>query len=457
MDLSVSWQRKSLGMVGCLLLVGSLPVLTGCGSFSQSEGEPRAQAAQTVADEPASVNVAVAREGTVEETREYTGTTQPFRLVSLRSQVDGQLLDLAVNVGDRVSQGQVLARVDGTVLNTNVAEAAAEVAARRSEVAQARAEVSDAQTQVNRAQADLQQAQTDFNRLQFLLSQGAIAAQEVDQARTQLSTARQAVQSAREQVRARQEAVVAAQERVAAQQAVVAREQERQSYAALTSPVTGSVVEQPAEVGNLIQPGTEVLKLGDFSRVKVVVQISERELGNLRPGQSVRVRLDAFPKQTFGGQITRISPAADPVARLVPIEVVIPNPEGRVGSGLLARVSLTQRTTRPRVLIPETALQTNEERQGGRSGNRSETRSQDRPGGQSGDSPRNTGTVFVVNEAGGQPTVTPRPVTLGNRNDGLVEVISGLQAGERFVARSSRALKNGDRVQLSVISEQAKE
>lgn len=449
---SVLWHRETSKVVGWLVLAGSLIALTGCGSPSKADAEAKPQAGQqgAASEGPASVNVAVAREGTVREVREYTGTTQPIRLVSLRSQVEGQLLDLAVDVGDPVSESQVLARIDSTVLSTNVAEAQAEVAARQSEVAQARAEISEAQTQVGLARAELQQAQSDLTRLQFLLSQGAIPEQQVEQARTRVSTNQQALRSAEEQVRTRQAAVTAAQGRVAAQRAVVAREQERQSYTVLRSPVTGSVVEQPTDAGNLVQPGAEVLKLGDFSQVKVVVQISERELSTIRQGQSVQVRLDAFPNREFTGRVIRISPAADPVARLVPIEIAVANPDSQIGSGLLARVTLDQRTNRSRVLVPETALQANEKPQSGQGrGNRPSGQEQiDRK-------PQGNGTVFVIEGSDNEQTVTARPVTLGKRGDGQVEVISGLKAGERYVARSSKALKTGDTVRSSILSERS--
>ncbi len=421
------------------MLATCLLVLSGCNSFTQAEAESRQQSGSS---EPAAVNVAIARTGTVSQAREYTGTTQPIRLVSLRSQVDGQLLSLSVDAGDQVRQGQVLAQVDGSVLTANVAEAQAELAALNSEVAQARSAVSDAQTLVNRTRAELEQAQSDLKRLQYLFQEGVIPDQQVEQARTLVSTSQSTLRSAQEQVRTRQQEVAAAQKRVVAQQAVVAREQQLQSYTALTSPVTGAVVARSTEPGNLLQPGTEILQLGDFSRIKVVVQISELELGNIRVGQSVPVRLDAFPNRTWSGRVLRISPAADPVARLVPIEVAIANPNGQIGSGLLARVSLVQPSNRPRVLISETALEINSSRK------RSQ---QDQP--QDSTGPRDVGTVFVLTGSVQATKVAARSVTLGNRADGQVEVIAGLEAGERFVTNSSRALKAGEPVRLSILSD----
>ncbi len=447
-------------------LAGLVVVLTGCNlPRAEAEFNRRASGQQSQA-EPASVNVAIARTGTVQEELAYTGTTQPFREVSLRSQVEAQLLELLVDVGDRVTQGQALASLDSDVQTATVAEAQAEVAALQAEVAEAQVQVSDARTQVNRAQAELQQARADLTRLEFLSRQGAIPVQQAEQARTAVNTAEATLRSAQEQVRSRQQRVIAAQGRVEAQRAVVAQERQQQSFTTLTSPVTGSVLERTSEPGNLVQPGNEVLRLGDFSQVKVAVQVSELELGNIRQGQTVQVRLDAFPNQQFRGRVSRISPAADPIARLVPIEVTIPNANGRIGSGLLARVTFNQRTNRSRVLVPDTALQANQDRRGGQQSNnnsnnnsaqtnrdRSQRNQENQPSSGLRNLPQDIGTIFVVNGSGNEATVAARQVTLGRRGEGQVEVISGLQAGDRYVTRSSKALKNGDSVRLSILSE----
>jgi len=187
------------------------------------------------------------------------------------------------------------------------------------------------------------------------------------------------------------------------------------------------------------------LKLGDFSQVKVAVQISELELGDLRLGQPVQVSLDSFPNQKIRGRVTRISPAADPVARLVPIEITIPNPDRRIGSGLLARVALAQ-SGQSRIVIPETALKVDQDKNPSRQPSNGNTSAEGQP--------RSNGTVFVITGANDQPKVTAREVMLGDRNDGQVEILSGLQAGDRYITLSSKALKNGDAVRPSILSDQ---
>jgi HlyD family secretion protein len=431
-----------------VLGVGLLTV--GCGSLAKESAEAQSQnPSQQERGGAVPVDALTAQTGVLRQEPEYTGSTTPFRTVSLRSQVEGRLVALNVDVGDAVKQGQIIAQVDDALLRTAQNQAEAELAALKSEVARTNAQISNARAEVERARAQLTQAQADSQRQQQLLKEGAIAQQAAEQARTEAQTAAQLLRAAQEQVRTEQQALAAAQGRVVAQQAVVAEAKERRSYARLTSPINGVVLEKVTEPGNLLQPGNEALILGDFSRVKVVVQLSELELNKVRLGQPVKVQLDAFPNQTYAGQVTRISPAADTTARLVPVEVVIPNSDSKIGSGLLARVNF-ENETQPRVIIPETALQGRDGESGGNQRKQTKSASASSPGSSRS---KSQGTVFVVTEAEGKTTATARAVTIGEKADGNVEVLSGLQPGERFIARSGRPLKDGDSVRLSILSE----
>ncbi|MGH7999893.1 MAG: efflux RND transporter periplasmic adaptor subunit [Brasilonema sp.] len=430
-------------------------VIAGCGSLSKESAEAQSErrGGKQEGGGAVPVDASIARTGVLRQDPEYTGTTTPFRTVSLRSRVEGQLLALNVDVGDALKQGQIIAQIDDNLLRTAQNQTEAELAALKSEVARAQAQISNVRAEVEKARAELVQAQADSQRQQQLLKEGAIARQVAEQARTEAQTGAQVLRANQERVRTEQQALAAAQGRVVAQQAVVAEAKERRSYARLTSPITGAVLEKVTEPGNFLQAGNEVLRIGDFSRVKVVVQVSELELAKVRVGQPVKVQLDAFPNQTYLGQVTRISPAADTTARLVPVEVVIPNNEQKIGSGLLARVNF-ETQAQARVVIPETALQG----EGIRGQGDKETRGEGDKGksaSSSSSSPnsKRQGRVFVVTQAGDKATVTARSVTLGDKADGNIEVLSGLQAGERFVTRSGKPLKNGDTVGLSILSE----
>ncbi|MEW6491144.1 MAG: efflux RND transporter periplasmic adaptor subunit [Cyanobacteriota bacterium] len=428
-----------------------MPFLTGCDAFSKTEAgaqstPPRAQQE----DGGTAVDVAIAKTDILEESLEYRGTTQPAREVSLRAQVEGRLLNLPVDVGDSVKKGQIVARLDDSLLMTSVTQGQAELAALQSEVARAQTQVENARAQAEQAKAELKQAKTDAARLQSLSSSGAIPRQQAEVAQTEAATAQQRLNSAIAQIATEQQAVAAAQGRVEAQRAAIAQAKERQSYTLLSSPITGVVLEKVSEPGNLVQPGGEVLRLGDFSTVKVEVQVSDKELSKIQLGQSVRVRLDAFPNEEVTGRVTRIfpSPTANTSALNVAVEITIPNSNGKIGSGLFARVSFEPRTS-PRVVVPLSAIQ-----------EEGETKSGGRQGGTALSSPKqeknansSKGTVFVVIGEGKQAQVQARPVQVGASANGKVEILSGLKPGERFVSRSGKPLKDGERVRLSILSQ----
>ncbi|MEL6929540.1 MAG: efflux RND transporter periplasmic adaptor subunit [Cyanobacteria bacterium J06600_6] len=436
MSLKFSFAKRSstnrFVCFACLVVFPGLLILTtGCESVSpiNEQSDSPSEKSQTIA-----VDVAVAKEGSLEREIQYIGTTFPVQEVSLRSRVEGQVLDLKVDVGDRVEKGQILARIDNSINKASVLEAEAELEALRSEVTSFNADVSEGQTQVKQAKIALQQAKNDLVRSNQLVKEGAVTKQSAEQAQNAVDNAQQALESAQQQVANRSSAVVAAQRRVAAQSALLAQEQQQESFTVLRSPVTGSVLERVLEPGDLAQVGDEVLQLGDFSQIEVQVEISELELAKIRVGQTAQVKLDARPEQTIIGEVTRISLAADTTARLVPVKVIIPNTDRRIGRGLLARVNFSQQGSF-KVVIPETAIQI---------GAQATEISNDY-----GD----TATIFIIQGEGENTTVTAREVRLGDRANSQVEIISGLEPGAKFVVRSSGDLAEGDRVNLSFLSE----
>jgi HlyD family secretion protein len=396
----------------------------------------------------AAVDVAIATIAPLQSVREYTGTTQPLQEVAIRAQAEGQLQKLNVDVGDRVKQGQTLAEIDDALLSATTAEAEAELASRRTEISQLQAQVSDAKIQVEQARLELQQAQIDANRNDSLAKAGAVSSQQGQQSRTLANTAAQVLRSAQQKVRVQQQAIVVANGRIGAQQAVLAQQQARRAYTVIKSPLSGVVLTRSTEVGNVVQVGNELLRLGDFSQAKVNVQISELALAQVRSGGAANVRLDAFPNQQFVGKVTRVSPAANPTSRLVPVEMTIPNPTGRIGSGLLARVSLTQPTV-DRVVIPLSALQDSPPPAGGGNAKSTPSSPNSNP---SAPLARTKGTLFVVVRQGEQSKVAARSVALGQQLDGKVQILSGLAPGERYVSRTGRPLKDGAAVRLSILS-----
>ncbi|WP_439345266.1 efflux RND transporter periplasmic adaptor subunit [Vacuolonema iberomarrocanum] len=410
---------------GLLVLLGIvMPLAASCGGMSRPAAQAQSSPPVEAGEEIVAVETAIAQTAAIKTDRELTGTTEPIRQVSLRSQTEGQLVSLAVDVGDRVNQGQSLGQIDDRLLTTQVQQAEAELASRRSAVAEAQAEVSDVQAQVAQLQVQLQQAIADADRLQNLADEGAVTTQQAEQAQTARLAAEQAVRSTEERVRTRQQAVAAAQAQVTAQQATLAEIQQRRAFSALNAPIGGAVLERLRQPGDLVRLGEEILTLGDFRTIKVVVPVSELELALVQVGQSVPVRLDAFPDRTFTGRVERIAPVADTVARLVPVEILLPNNEGLITAGLLARASF--QASPNQVIVPERALDLG-----------------------SGEEP----VMFVLQQAGETVTVHQRSVEVGDRAQSEVEILNGIEPGETIIVRSSGPLTDGQTVRLSLLSE----
>ncbi|ERN41996.1 RND family efflux transporter, MFP subunit [Rubidibacter lacunae KORDI 51-2] len=405
------------------LMAGLVLLPTACADDPITSGPTsRAEAqSQDPDDEPVIVAVAVATAEAAIAPPAYLGTTEPVQQVTLRAQASGELLELAADVGDRVRAGQILARLDADLLRTAVAEAEAELSARQFEVAAARAELANAEAFVEQERARLQQATADADRFQQLAERGAIATQQAEQAQTERLTAEQVLRAARESVRTREQAIAVAERRVESQQAIVAQARERLSFTAIAAPLTAVAIERMVEPGDFIDSGQVLMVLGDFSAIHAIVDVPDRDRANLRVGQPAKVRLDALPDREFAGQITRISPVADAATRAVPVEVTIPNPDGAIGSGSLARVSFATETA-PRPFVPQTALELSAE----------------------------TGepTIFIVADidAGTETIVEARTVRTGDRVDGRVEILAGLEPGEAYITRSSGELASGQTV-----------
>lgn len=462
------WFSPALPLSALILLFLVAP-LSGCLQGGEAEAKNQSSRPNNK-NGPINVDTAIAVRGQLQTEPEYTGTTSPWREVSLKAQAEGQLQSLRVDVGDRVEQGEILAQLDDDLLQGSLNQAQAEKAAQNSALATAQSQVGDAQIKVEQARLQLQQAQADILRLQAttqtrieqarleaqqtqadaerygkLAQEGATAAQIAEQSRTkarqaqqilrqeqvnaqqQLSQTRTAAQtaakilrSAQAQVKITQQQVKAAQAQVKAQKALLEQSQTRRAYATLRSPLTGKVLQRSSEPGNLVQAGTEILKLGDFSRIKIRFNLTDKNLGQVRLGQKVRVRLDAYPEQEWSGRISRISPVANPQSRLVPLELTIDNPQGKIGAGLLARVQLLA-DAEPEVVIPSSAVQGENK-------------------------------VFIVARQGPSPKVEARTVKIGNSSNGQVEILRGLAPGDRYVVRSSEPLQEGKVVNISALS-----
>ena len=222
-----------------------------------------------------------------------SGVVEPLRTVGVNSQLSTTVLAIGAVEGDRVSAGQVLARLD-----------AAEI-----------------QAQLASAEANHEVAQAAWERAQKLYEDQIITLPEYEAARAAFAAA----EAELDQLRT------------------------RLGYATVRSPLAGVVLEKNVEAGDLAAAQQQLFHVGDVSTLVVRVGVSELDVLQLRAGDSVRVLLDAFPDRPIRGRIRRVFPAADPESRLVPVEVALdPGSPARSGSGSPTKAALRSSMACPR-------------------------------------------------------------------------------------------------------------
>lgn len=167
----------------------------------------------------------------------------------------------------------------------------------------------------------------------------------------------------------------------------------------LRSPVNGVVLQKNVVQGQAITAGMPLLQIADLSTVWVEADVFENDLPSMHVGLLAEVELDAYPGEPIRGRVTYLYPTVDPVARTGRVRIEMSNPGGRVRPGLFGKVRIVAPLGVRGVVIPRQAALVTGDRQ----------------------------VVFVLNAAGGY---VPRNVTLGVETDSLVEVRSGLRAGE---------------------------
>jgi RND family efflux transporter MFP subunit len=363
--------RRLLG----LLAVGGVLAAPACSSSEGAASRDTAAAVNPTVLTPQ--DVVEARVADVTTGVLLTGSLEPADRALVTAQVGGTLGSITVDRGSRVSRGQRIATIQAAGVRSQAAGARAGVAAAEAQLAVARTQ-RDAQRRLFEAGAS--------SRIDYENAQAAYAAAEAQ------------VAAARAQATAAGEAA---------------------GYTTVTAPLSGVVSDRPAEPGEAVSPGDPILTIVNTTTLELAGRVPVDEAGQIRVGQPVTFRLDAFPGREFRGTVARKDPAADPSTRQVGIYVRLPNPGGEITAGQYARGQVSGRRLEDAVTIPTTAVQ------GTGSG----------------------AAVFVIEN----DRLTRRAVTLGPRDEstGVVAVTSGLRAGELVLARPAPSVAAGQPVVIS--------
>jgi membrane fusion protein (multidrug efflux system) len=235
------------------------------------------------------------------------------------SRVAGTVSEVLVQENEVVEAGKVVARLDSRDFEVRLQQAQAQDAQARAQLQQAEGQVAQARAQVAREQAQAGKAQKDLERAKALArgTNGVISRQEFDAAQAAADAAQAALEVARSALQSAEAAVAAAQAQQQVAQANLKDAQLQLSYTEIRAPATGRIGKRNVETGNRVQPGQALLALVQPD-VWVVANFKETQLARLKPGEPVRLRVDAIPGGVFAGHVESLAPASGAQFALLP-------------------------------------------------------------------------------------------------------------------------------------------
>lgn len=310
------------------------------------------------------------------------------RTARIGSLVEGNVVRVLAEVGDRVERGAVLAEMNSVVVHVAWADYRKAVSERR------------------RRETELAFSTQAAERAGRLHEAKALSLQERQRAEADLVAAREELDRAGTEVRRAEEAL----EHLGVTNAEDPSGESGESVP-VRPPVSGVVLEKHVTTGTAVTPGTPLFVVSDLSELWAMAEVDETRIPLVAAGRPARVFVAAWPDRAFEAKVTFVGDAVNPKTRRVTVRCQVPNPGGLLKPEMYARVSLGESAPRPMVVVPEAAIQEME----------------------------GTPYVFVAGEKG---RFAKREVALGATSEGLVEVRSGVAAGEKVATAGSFLLKS---------------
>ncbi len=313
----------------------------------------------------------------IAKTLSFVGNLEPMDRATIVPDISGKLYKIYVDVGDRVRKGQVLAELDHRHIDLQL------------EQAKAGFEV---------AKANLNDAKTNYLRMEKLYKENAISSQQFEKVKLAYEAAHSQFQQA---------------------QAALNLAQYQQDVSIMKAPFDGVIVERLAEEGDVVNPmmggfGSRggVLVLMNFSRIKIDLDVSERDIFSIKKGQIAYLEVSSLPGKKFKGSVSIVNLAADPDTKTFKVRTEFDNPDLLLKPGVFGTVIIETETRNNVIAIKKEGLIED--------------------------------SVFVVENG----KTFKRSVKTGLRNSVHVEIVEGLKEGEVYVVEGNLGLKEGANVKI---------
>lgn len=338
------------------------------------------------------VTTAVAGNQELETTLELSGVLVPEQTVDISSKISGQVVKLGFHVGSAVKAGDILMRLDTEALKAQLMQAEAGLQS-------AEAAVQSVQNQASLAKINLDAAQKSYDRTKTLYEAGAVPLNQMDDVTDKLNIAKNQFENASGP------ALNQAQAAVNTARANIKNLRVQIDNATIRSPLNGIVTNQSVDVGEVVSFGVSVISIVDTLILKMKSTVTQDELPLLSIGKAMDITIDSYPDSKFKGIISSIGPIAVNTGEIFPIEITIKN-KGSLMAGLSAHASLI--TEIRGVVVPTSSVIQNSRES----------------------------CVFVIKDN----IASRRAVKTGLKNDKGIQILKGLDAGERVAVTNVNTL-----------------
>ncbi len=332
----------------------------------------------------APVKVFKVRRQKISEKLLFTGVIEAWKKINITPDIGGKIAKIHVEEGERVEKGQLLAEMDTRAIRLQLEQAEAALAV---------------------AEASYRDAQKNMERMKRLEKEDAVSDQEYekiklafDLADAQLKQAKAALNLARYNL----------------------------DVSLMKAPFSGVIASRNAEVGDVINPmmggfspTSGVLTLMDFSRVKIEIDVSHRDIVRIQKGQVARLRVTTFPDKFFQGRVSIVNITANPITKKFRVEVMVDNPNLVLRPNTFGEVSLEVSTHENALVIPQKAVLENKY-------------------------------AFRIKD---NNRVERVDLTLGLQNSDQIEVVSGLKEGDLVVVEGNFGLEDGTEIEIKEVIE----
>ena len=289
--------------------------------------------------------------GDIREVVEATGTINAVTSVLVGSQASGQVYRLHADFNSKVTKGQLVAEIEPSIFQGNLLQA-------KADLENAKANLASSRANLEKAKAGQVQARSDYTRTSGLAKEGVLSQQQLDLAKANAESADASVNAAVAQV-------TQAQAQVQQRQAAVSVAQTNLDHTFIYAPIDGTVINRTVDVGQTVAASLQAPQLftiaQDLTKMLVYTKTDESDVGQIRPGQPVNFKVDAFPKDIFRGAVLQVRMNPTTVQNVVTYDTIIEfdNPDLKLFPGMTAYVTIPVQSARDTVKVPNGALRYN--------------------------------------------------------------------------------------------------